>query len=64
MKWQNKLKKNELKHLREMGITTLHQFQKTINKQQKIRNKDGKDGIEPCWDCRLIMQKLDMVPQV
>ncbi len=60
MKWQKKLTKKELKHLRDHGITSLKAFQRTIDMQQEWRDSNG---TEPCFDCKHIMYKLDIKPQ-
>ena len=50
---------SELKHLKEMGITSLKAFQQTTNYQQKMR-KEYPNSSEPCWECRFIAKKLNM----
>ena len=56
-RWQNKITKKELKHLREMGITTLGQARRNAEAQKEMRDSNTL-GSEPCWDCRHINQKL------
>ena len=64
--WQSKLTKRELKHLREQGITTLRGFVECRTKQLEMKaksilhNQTAETTInpEPCWDCRMIAEKL------
>ena len=60
-KWQKPLNKTEIKHLREMGVTTLRQAKTNAGSQAKMReeNKFAPMG-EPCWECRRINQKLGL----
>ena len=60
MKWQNKLTKTELKHLKEMGVTTLLGAKRNAEHQQKLRNETPETFLEPCWECRRINNKLDL----
>ncbi len=57
MKWKKKLLKKELKHLQEMGITTLAQLKET--RKFQIEQKD-RTNRESCWDCRSIAEKLGL----
>ena len=63
--WTNRKKfltKAEMKHLSvDAGCRTQAQFQNTINVQKKTRDADSDPRIEPCWDCRSIAKKLEMV---
>jgi len=53
MKWQDKISKAQLKHLREIGITTLTQAKKNADFQ--------KDNVDfKCSECRLINHKLGL----
>lgn len=60
MKWQNKLTKSELKHLREMGVTTLAGAERNALHQKKLRDEDPEAFLEPCWECRRINTKLNL----
>lgn len=53
------LTKKDKQHLRDMGITTLHQMKRNAAKQAEYR-KSGELGSEPCWTCRAIAQKLGL----
>jgi hypothetical protein len=57
MKWQKKLTKTEMRHLKETIGTrpTLEAFRNNRKGQLEFR---GAGDIEPCWDCRRIAQKL------
>lgn len=59
MRWQKKLTKKEMKHLRETcdGPPTLAALRRNREHQ---RQQKGESGIEPCWDCRLIAKKLGL----
>lgn len=56
MKWQDKLTKKELKHLRENGILTLSGMERNAEAQAKMRREE--DSPEPCFECWSISQKL------
>jgi hypothetical protein len=60
--WQSKLTKRELKHLREQGITTLRDFVDCRTKQLAMKAihiaQHPGTNSEPCWDCRMIAEKL------
>lgn len=58
MKWQNKLTKSELKHLREMGVTTLAGANRNAEHQANLRKNP--DMLEPCFECRSINIKLGL----
>jgi len=66
MKWQDKLTKKELSHLRkEAGCRTLAATKKTFDTQAKMRKKSEAEGLpvgmaEPCWDCLTIARKLGL----
>jgi len=58
MKWQEKLTKKELKHLGQEALShTLADFRKVRAAQTNLR---GKDGREPCFECRHIALKLGL----
>lgn len=57
MKWQDKLTKSELKHLKEVaGVTTLAGCKRTFEFHAAERKQPG--SIEPCWECKAIARKL------
>jgi hypothetical protein len=60
MRWQDKLPKAELKHLRESGVTTLAQARRNAEHQAKLRKQDPNPVVEPCWECRRINEKLGL----
>lgn len=66
MKWQNKLTKKELSHLRTVaGCRTLTTIKQSIANQAEMRQKNDKDGLppgvaEPCWECLTIARKLGL----
>lgn len=60
MRWQNKLTKSELKHLREMGVTTLTGAKRNAEHQKNLRDRDPDPCNEPCWECRRINLKLNL----
>ncbi len=60
MKWQDKLTKKELRHLRvDANCTTLAAVKRTVEKHEEWR-KDF-PGTEPCWDCKEIGRKLGLI---
>jgi len=60
MKWQDKLTKKELKHLKEdANCTTLRQIKKTIEFQENLRKE--KPAFDPCWECFSIGKKLGFI---
>ena len=64
MKWQDKLTKKELKHLRNFcGVRSLAAAKIMFKNQAIMRLKADKEGIppgmgEPCWECLDIARKL------
>lgn len=59
-KWQSKLTKKELRHLKEdAGCKTLRAFARTVEIQEEMRRKNP--SIEPCWDCKFIARKLGLI---
>lgn len=62
MKWQNKLTKKELKHLKDVfdpGVrVTLFNIKEMFSIQAKMRKFDSTHYYEPCWICRTIAKKL------
>jgi len=66
--WTNRKKvltKKEMKHLnKDAGCRTKSDFQNTINMQAQMRKDNQKfeahRNLEPCWDCRVIAEKLNM----
>ena len=57
MKWQDKLTKKDLAHLRVSGVTTLSGAKINAEYQKRCR-ADG--DPEPCFDCKSINMKLDL----
>ena len=60
MKWQSKLTKKELRHLRESGITTLRQAKVNAEFQAKEMAKPGERSMLICSECTPINQKLGL----
>ena len=60
MKWQDKLNKTELRHLRVMGVTTLKGAKRNAAHQARLRKFDPAPSSEPCWECRKINEKLGL----
>lgn len=54
--WKD-LTKAERKHVKEMDLTTLRQFEKNARMQAEMRQSWPS---EPCWDCRAIARKLGL----
>lgn len=53
--WKSLLTKNELKHLKECGITTKASAIRTFNDHKKRRMVSS---VEPCFECKFIAKKL------
>ena len=61
MRWQDKLTKKELKHLRkDAGCRTLQQVKDTVKQHEKWRKEFPKNP-DPCFDCFIIGQKLGLI---
>lgn len=66
MKWQAKLTKKELSHLRkEGGVRTLETAKTLFAKQAEMRKEADEKGMppgigEPCWTCLGIARKLGL----
>ncbi len=60
MKWQNKLTKQELKHLRLVGgVVTLRSAALMFKGQVTMRERDNREpSLEPYWECNTIAGKL------
>jgi hypothetical protein len=63
MKWQKKLNKTQIAHLREHGITTLESFKDVRTQQREARKFSDSQGLdpgvgEPCWECKEIAERL------
>lgn len=52
MRWQQKLTKEERKHLRKNGITTLYELKEIREWQTRLTDK------VVCWDCKSIARKV------
>jgi hypothetical protein len=59
MKWQEKLTKAELKHLRESGPVTLRALRVNRAYQKMMKEQSG-GHVEPCYECKKIAQKLGL----
>ncbi len=59
MKWQKKLTKKELKHIKETTDScTLREFK--INRRTQIKMDKKSPGLESCLDCKFIAKKLEV----
>jgi hypothetical protein len=58
-KWEKKLTLEEIKHLRENTDGTLRSTKATLQFQKEKRAKNP-SWSEPCWDCRIIANKLEL----
>lgn len=56
MKWQEKLTRDELKHMRDMGDRTLSEFRETRKLQLALEAEHPKTIA--CFECRHIAKKL------
>lgn len=57
MKWQKKLTKKELQHIKETTQRgTLAEFRRNYASQEKHRTQD----YEPCYECWLMAKKLGL----
>lgn len=64
-KWQRALGVREIRHLEEMGITTLHAAKRNAewqkNRRDEAASREVPPGIgEPCFDCKTINRKLGL----
>jgi len=61
MKWQDKLTKKELKHLRkDANCFTLQHVKNTVEQHEKWR-KEFPNNSDPCFDCKAIGRKLGLI---
>lgn len=61
MKWQAKLTKEEMSHLRKVvGVRTLAGVKRNTIGQNHMRHKSPEPINEPCWDCKNIARKLGL----
>lgn len=61
-KWMKGLTIKELKHLAEMSATgkpTLTSL-KTNRAAQIKQKEENPNGLEPCWECRMIAGKVGL----
>ena len=60
--WQEALTKQELKHLRQMKVTSLATMKTVAKNQKKYRDLAESKGerYEPCWECKCISRKLGL----
>ena len=63
VKWQDKLTKKELKHLRvDANCHTLAAVKRTVEVQEADRKRNNHNPvIEPCWECKEIGRKLGLI---
>ncbi len=61
MKWQDKLTKDELKHVREWVGSTLTAFKKQVKFLTKEQKTRGNDFSAPCYTCKVIARKLGLI---
>lgn len=52
MRWQQKLTKKQLRHVRESGATSLEGVRRNVLHQAEMQF--------PCWECVEIGRKLDI----
>lgn len=61
MKWQDKLTKQELSHLRKVAaVRTLAGVERNTAAQNEMRRKTPEPIHEPCWECKDISRKLGL----
>lgn len=65
MRWQKKLTKKQMKHLRDSNVPTLSAFKLLREGQKKVENENkDKDvplgGRYPCYECYEIAKKLGL----
>ncbi len=61
MRWQNKLTKKELKHVREWVGNTLTAFKAQVKFLAETRKNRDNDYSEPCYVCRSVARKLGLI---
>jgi len=59
MRWQKKLNKKELAHVRKRCRGTLAGL-KRAREFQKEKKEKFPEMSEPCWECRMIARKLGL----
>jgi hypothetical protein len=58
MKWQKKLTKKQLRHIKE---TTDGGLLREFKRNREAHNKEKAAGkSEPCWECRTIARRLGL----
>ena len=60
MKWQKKLTKTEMAHLKDSGITTLWLAKINAEFQAKEKAKPGERSMLICNECSVINRKLGL----
>ncbi len=60
MKWQDKLSKSEMKHLKSWVGTTLTAVKTQSATHAKSRREPEWSGVEPCYICKSIARKLGL----
>ena len=58
MKWQDKLKKAEKAHVKDLCGGTLRRFKEIRSVQLEYEKQHP--GYHSCWDCHKIARKLSM----
>ncbi len=58
MRWQNKLTKSELKHVRKWVGSTLTAFKSQAKFLAELRKTRDNGYSEPCFVCRDVARKL------
>jgi len=65
MRWQDKLTKKELRHLRiDANCRTLSAVKRTVEQHEIWRHEiheNNKRNVEPCWECKAIGRKLGLI---
>ena len=59
MRWQKKLTKKEMKHVKE-SMDHRPTLTGIINNRAHQKEMKGEGGIEPCYECRSIAIKLGL----
>lgn len=60
MRWQKKITKKELKHVRKNVGNTLTEFKAMVVIHENIRSSK-ESHINPCYDCQTIARKLGLI---
>ncbi len=60
MRWQDKITKKELKHVKKWVGNTLTQFKEQAKYLTEERKNRGNDFSEPCYTCKDVARKLGL----